>query len=248
MDNLTVNEYFLFTACEENSLEIVKWLLHFDSTININSYNEMAFIIACENNSLDIAKFIHKISKIDENVVYEIFLNIVCEDGYEEFILSLFDLFSSVFTNLHYLQQYELFLLACEYNNVRIAEILHEMSPIIPIHLNKNQIFLKACSNDDLEIVQLLLKIRPNSYFADIVDNKVMHYEVICYLHITNNIKSDTLDTIDTCYICYDKASLYTICRHFYCYNCLELHYINNGIQCPYCRKENLDHEIFNLI
>ena len=253
MDTLTVNnfsdnEQILFIACQNNCVELIEWILFIDHKININISKELPFCIACENNSIDVAKYINNISNVNENNIEFDLISTVCEEGYFKLLTTLYDFFSKFLNKLDYSSQYRLFYTACDYENLHIAETLYKMNPSIPIYLNKHTIFWGAYIINNLPVLNLLIKLCPTRYYIDIIDGEVMACEILSDLVVNNKINKEHFDNVDSCYICYEKSDLYTSCKHFYCNNCLSRHYLHNDIKCPYCRKENLEYDISEII
>lgn len=247
MENLNQNEQTLLYACKNNHIELAEWILHVDTELGIVN-QDVPFCIACEYNSLEVAIFLYKYIKFHDIAIYYKLLLIICEEGYFRLISSLYDFFSYAFQKLDHHQQYNLFVVACKNANISIAEILYVMNPELPIYLNNNELFWDSYKCNDLPIVHLLTKIFPNRYYAEIVDYEVISCEIINNLIVNKKVNQYDIRNVENCFICYDKANLYTICKHFYCMNCLEQHYIHNDIKCPYCRRENLECDMFEII
>jgi hypothetical protein len=248
INNFSNNEQILFIACQNNSVELVEWILFIDHNININISKELPFCIACENNSIDVAKYIYNMSHVNETNIEFDLISTICEEGYFKLLTTLYEFFSKFFNDLDYLNQYRLFYTACEYENINVAEILYKMNPSIPVYLSKHNLFWGAYLINNLPVINLLIKLYPTRYYVDIIDDKAIACEILSDLIINNNIEKISLNNIDSCYICYEKSNLYTSCKHFYCNNCLSRHYLHNDIKCPYCRKENLEYDICEII
>ena len=132
------------------------------------------------------------------------------------------------------------------YSDIEIAQWLFLSFPNIPLYINNNYLFIDCCSNNKIKEAQFIQKIKPNCYYLYVMDNKIVHYEILDVLIIQNKIYNIPLTE---CYICYEQLSdIYTSCKHFYCKKCLETHYMHNNIQCPYCRKENNENDLSLII
>ena len=53
---MDINEYAFVYACANSNLNMVKWLLEINPSINISIDHNIVFVSACQNCHLDIAK------------------------------------------------------------------------------------------------------------------------------------------------------------------------------------------------
>ena len=87
--------------------------------------------------------------------------------------------------------------------------------------------------------------MRNGGYFIQIVDDEIVHYDIISDLVI--NKKIQTSESYE-CVICYKTANIVTECCHYYCTECLETHININNRKCPYCRAYMCDNKMAKLI
>lgn len=239
-----INNFFLLVSCEIGNIEMMEWILNSDYHIDINFENNLPFQIACQNNNIDIAKYIYKKTNnaiINDNyIIHNAFNN-----NYYELIKWLHSVNPQVFSFLTNDHLYG-FLLETIYSNVDMAEWLLKSFPSIPLYVGNNYLFINCCSNNYLEEAQLLQRMKPNCFYINILDDEIVHYEILDVLTITNKIYNINAEN---CYICYDEMSdVYTSCNHFYCKPCIEMHYIRNDNRCPYCRKENNENDLSFIV
>ena len=239
-----INKFFLLASCEIGNIEIIEWILNSDYHIDINLENNLLFQIACQNNNVDIAKYIYKKTNnaiINDNyIIYNAFNN-----NYYELIKWLHSVNPQVFSFLTNDHLYD-FLLETIYSNVDMAEWLLKSFPNIPLYVGNNYLFIKCCSNNHLQQARLLQRMKPNCFYINILDDEIVHYEILDILTITNKIYNIN---VENCYICYDeKSNVLTSCQHFYCKPCIEMHYIRNDNRCPYCRKENNENDLSLIV
>lgn len=250
-NNISTNESLFFKGCEDGNLELVNWLLHYDYRLiyNVKSH-EISFCIACENNQIETAKALHSfLSNITIRDKYkEYLLSLCCEEDYYDLIVWLTYIFPSFITTMNEIKQYKLFFTACENFNFEIANYLGHMYPNIPIYLHNDQIFINACSQNLVTLASMLVDIRPQGYYIFIEEGRIVHYDVMQSVIITNHVCKNKIKTnlkIDECPICYDNISnVMTKCQHFFCIKCIEKHYEKNNVNCPYCRSENYEHDL----
>lgn len=246
-NNYSINEYYFLIACRFGNIELIKWLLQFDSSIKLSMYNELPFCIACEHNQYILADWISKNNKNLnlEKYFYHLLL-ISSEEGYLEILNILFD---NIPNPVPYINYDLLFSLAFDNNNIDICKKIYSIYPNIKINTNNDRMFLFSCENNNIEFAKLLVIIRPDGYFVNIVDNNIVHYEIMNTIVIKNKIELSKEKKEKNCLICYDKkVKIVTSCKHMYCFECLEKHYEKNNNKCPYCRKENEENELYNII
>lgn len=239
-----INKFFLLVSCEIGNIEVMEWILNYDYNLNINLENNLPFQIACQNNNIEIAKYIYKKTNNaiinDNNIIYNAFNN-----NYYELIKWLHSVNPELFSFLTNDQLYG-FLYEIIFSNVDMAEWLLKSFPSIPLYVGNNYLFINCCSNNYLQEARLLQRIKPNCFFIDIIDDEIVHYEILDILTITNEIYNIN---VENCYICYDeKSNVLTSCQHFYCKPCIEMHYIRNNNKCPYCRKENNENDLSLIV
>lgn len=243
-NEISVNNFFLLLACELGHIELIEWLLFYDYHINLAFEDNLPFHVACENNHLELAKFIYNKtnnSNININdIIYDAFNN----KNYE-LLKWLYEINPSLF---NFLTNQELYSYFSEliYSDIEVAQWLFLSFPNIPLYMDNNYLFIECCRNNKIKEAQFIQKIKPNCYYLHVMDNKIIHYEILDILVIQNKIYNIPLTE---CYICYEQLSdIYTSCKHFYCKKCLETHYMRNNIQCPYCRKENNENDLSLII
>lgn len=246
-DDFPTNEYYLFIACRFGNIELVKWILYFDTSINLSIHSELPFCIACENNQLELVKWIIKYNKnLNLEKYFYHLLIFVSEEGYLEILNILLD---NAPEPIPYVNYDLLFSLAYNNNYIEICKKLYYHYPNIVVNHNNDSMFLNSCQKNDIEFAELFANIRPEAYFINICENNIVHYDIMNSIVIKNNKELPYEKKQKTCLICYDKnVEIITSCRHMYCYDCLEKHYEKNNNKCPYCRKENLENELFNII
>ena len=239
-----INEIFLLVSCEIGNIEIIEWILNIDYRISIDLENNLPFQIACQNNNIEIAKYIYK--KTNNAIINDNYLiHNAFNNKHYELIKWLYCVNPDAFSFLTNEQLYDL-LLEIIFSNVDMAEWLLKSFPNIPLYVGNNYLFINCCSNNYLQEALLLQKIKPNCFYINILDDIIVHYEILDILTITNKIYN--IHT-ENCYICYDEISnIYTSCHHFYCKSCIEMHYLRNNNKCPYCRKENNENDLSYII
>ena len=239
-----INEFFLLASCEIGNIEILEWILNSDYKISIDLENNLPFQIACENNNIEVAKYIYKKTNnatINDNYIIQ---NAFSKEYYE-LIKWLYCVNPNAFSFLTDDQLYDL-LLEIIFFNIHMAEWLLKSFPNIPLYVGNNYLFIKCCSNNHLQQARLLQRMKPNCFYINILDDEIVHYEILDILTITNKIYNINPEN---CYICYDEMSdVYTSCNHFYCKPCIEMHYIRNDNRCPYCRKENDESDLSYIV
>lgn len=244
------NTLKLLNACKDGNLDIISWLLYFDYELNTSKYNDLAFCIACENNNLEIAQLIYKNKP---EIKFEKHFEYIVYNSIEEEYFELFKWIYSVFH--HYILTLDInsiFRLACDIDSLEIAEFLY----ITNFNINNKiviDIFINACDNNNLALAELLVKTKPNRFYINIIEEKIVQFEIINILVIENNINSnkivDKLKLFDDCPICYsNKPNVITKCNHLFCFNCIEKHYEKNNMNCPYCRETNFENDLQNII
>lgn len=246
---LSHNQKYFLDSCKSGNIDTIQWILYFDTSIDFSMYNYLPFILTCEYNQLDLAKYIYN---RDSNLnIDKHFFNTVlmfCEEGYLDFLKWFYIIFENNFKQLSHLEYYRLFKNACMTLNYNIALCLYDNNSNIPINLHKDEIFLDACKSNNIELASILYSMRPKGYILYIEDDNIIHYEIITTLLIENCIHAHEFENIDECKICYEKSNIYTSCKHFFCYNCLEQHYEKNNFKCPYCRTTNYEDNLYNII
>jgi len=247
----SANEYLFLRCCQNGNLELMDWLLYLDTNILIDfkKYVELSFSVACEWNQVEVAKYILQKNayclELSETSKWRILMT-CCEDGYLDILDLLISVIPNVVSSLHKNKQYELFSTACDYYNLDVARYLFWRHPSIPINSNNDEWFLRACQCNMLEMARMFVSIRPNAYYIDVDkdSDEIVHYEVLQALVIMNHEYMNPRRNTE-CSICYDAvANVLTSCNHVFCLKCIEKHYERNGINCPYCRKENYESDL----
>ena len=205
-NEMSVNNFFLLLACELGHIEIIEWLLYCDYNINLTFENNLPFHVKFENNNLEIEHFIYNITKnsnINENyIIYDAFNN----QNYK-LLKWLYEINPSLFYFLTNQQLYKYFS-ELIYLNIEVAQWLYESFPSIPLYLDNNYLFIECCSNNRIQEAQFLQKIKPNCYYINIINDEIIHYEILDILIIKNEIYN--ISPVE-CYICYEQISeIYT--------------------------------------
>ena len=241
------NEYYFFIACRFGNIELIKWILYFDTSINLSIRSELPFCIACEHNQLELVNWIVKHNKTLnlEKYFYHLLI-FASEEGYLEILNILFD---NAPQPMPYVNYDLLFSLAFDNNYVEICKKIYSYYPDIIINKRNDAMFLDSCLSNNIEFAKLFVHIRPEAYYISINEDKIIHFDIMSTLVIKKNKELPYEKKEKTCLICYEKkVQVITSCRHMYCYDCLEKHYEKNNNKCPYCRKENHENELFNII
>ncbi len=246
-DNFPINECYLFVACRFGNIELIKWILYFDTSIDLSIHSELPFCIACENNQLELVKWIIKYNKnLKLQKYYYHLLIVASEQGYLEMLNILLN---NIPIPITYVNYNFLFSLVYDNNYIEICKKIYSHYPDIIINHNNDEMFLNSCQNNNIEFAKLFTNIRPEAYYINIFEDEIVHYEIMCSIVIKQNKQLPYKTKEKTCLICYyKKVEIITSCRHMYCYDCLEKHYEKNNSKCPYCRKENDENKLFNII
>lgn len=236
---ITVNEVLLLSCCKTNNINIFNWIAFNDLNLPYSFFNDLAFQIACENNNIEMAELLYKTFKIkcNEEIIFT-----CCEEGNFEILLWLYTKFSNLFYDINNQRKYELFEISTYY--IDIAFWLSTIYNHIPIYLNNNEMFKVTCATQNVELAKLLVYMRNGGYYINVLDDKIIHYEIVSEIVISNNL---TLHDDEDCIICYKSANILTHCRHTYCLECLETHFEKNNRNCPYCRRFITDENLFNI-
>lgn len=243
------NEFTFLLSCRNGNLDIINWIINFDHKINFSIYNSLPFYLVCENNHLHIAKFIYQTNpNINIDKYFFNILLILCEEDFFELIEWLYSVYYDKFYELSHLKKYMLFKITYDNMNLNMMQWLFCILPSIPIYLNNDNLFITACQNNNIEIAMLLKNMRSKGYYLSVHDNNIIHYEIFKSLIIEQNINKSDLLHHETCNICYEESNIYTGCKHFFCFDCLEKHYETNNYKCPYCRQLNYEDKLFNIL
>ena len=250
-------EYTFLLASKQGNLDLIKWLFHYDYKDILYKYAIFSFCLACENNNLDIVEFIYKNmttsrygNTISQNEFFvdhiDHIFNMAFEEGYTELIIWLHNKFPEIFDSM---DLNLLFLMSCENNYIELIRWIFSINPNIRINMNKDNIFIKSCRENNIDLASLFVELRPNGYYIEILDNEIFHFEVLSSLIVERKIEMSKLKNFDKCYICYENDSnILTKCNHLFCFSCIENHYYFNDIRCPYCRTENNENELSNIV
>ena len=242
-ERLSVNEFFLLLACEEGHKEWIQWICHYDINIDLSMRNFLPLQTACQTNNTETMLYLIKrhpdaITSIKE-YIYEQIMNYnvnMITSVYQEFP-TIFHLFTSN-------EFIEILYVLCEIN-MKLAYWFCDKFPFIHVIRDNHRLFINAYLSENLEIIKLLNIMQPDCYHINIIHDKLQCFDIDYNINPGNTIKKRLLE-IEHCYICYeDNADILTSCNHFYCTGCIQKHYEYNNIQCPYCRMENYENQLF---
>jgi hypothetical protein len=138
---------------------------------------------------------------------------------------------------------------ACNQNNPFILECCLEKFGPVDIYKENHFLFNIICQNQVVDIAILLDKYYPQ-YIVEIdydVDNDpyIENYYVKRYWQkpTENIVKREDCDINEECPICYcNIPNIMTDCKHFFCNDCISVHYERNGDSCPLCRSNVNDY------
>lgn len=240
---MDINQYVLLICCESGNVELLDWILN-DMSMDINISDNLPFLLACENNQLEIAKYLYKknpnMSFRNTYFIYHIF-----NRNYFELLKWIHNVMPDLFNFLTIYELYNIFEEALN-ENFEMAKWMISVFPHIPIYNFNNKLFINACKLNNIDVAKLFVKSRPSCYYISVVDDQIIHFDIISILNIKN--KRKVLST-EACYICYEnKSNILTSCKHFYCLDCIETHYTVNNQLCPYCRKENDENDLSIIV
>ena len=242
-DEININDYVFLIGCEVGNIELIEWMLN-DIDIDVNIANNLPFLLACENNQLEVAKYLYK---RNPNMSFRNthFITHIFNQNYFELIKWIHQVMPDLFNFLTIQELYTIFEEVLS-DHLEMAEWMISVFPHIPIYNSNNRLFINACKLNDIDVAKLLVNSRPSCYYISIVDNQIVHFDIISILNIKK--KRKVLST-EACYICYEnKSNILTSCKHFYCLNCIETHYAVNNHLCPYCRKENDENDLSIIV
>jgi len=247
-DNISTNEYFFLVACEIGNKEWLQWASHIDNNLKYDMKDHLPFRIACESNNLDTLSYIIEQCTYIEFTDYNYLIYAEMINSKYSIAKCLYEKCSYVFDSLTTVELFDIFTEWCM-DDVLMAKWLYDKFPYIPIHKNQHQMFINACNSNYISIARFLVDLKPNCYYICEIDDVIIHWDVEYNLNIPNIITKDEIPySIENCYICYDESNLMTRCRHFYCVSCLEQHYERNSMSCPYCRKQNIENDLYLII
>lgn len=243
-ENNLKNDTFFLLCCKTGNLDLLKWILHYDYEINISDNENLGYYVACESNNLDVAKWLYNKSPNNNVNNTEYILEVCCKNGFEELLDWILNNNRNNLDNFNF----NILFSQCIINkNYESAKIIFKYSKDIIINNDNDNLFRDACNENNIKLVNLLLHIRPNAYFVNIIDDKIVHYEILKSLIVENSISKKEISRIEDCYICYSKSNIFTSCKHFYCFDCLEKYYSYNNSNCPYCRNQINEWNLFNI-
>ena len=239
---------FLF-GFKDGNIEIIKWLLFYDSNLNLTICDDLPLCIAIENNQLNIVKWMSKLATdINYDRHCEHIITLCIEEGYIDILKWLYNIYPELIFKMNIT---DIFRLSINLNNLDIARWLIEISKDNNVKIkfipNNDNNFIEACQENNIKLAKILVDVRPKGYYINVIDDQIIAYEIISSLIIDNVIESDSNNEI--CPICYINISnVITSCNHSFCFNCLERHYCVNNQNCPYCRKRNEEDDLILLV
>ena len=230
-------------ACSSGSLEVIKYLLDKSKNINISDNNEQAMMLACSNGYLHVAKYLYEIkSDINLSTNNDAIFTICCNNGRLKVLKWLYDNIEHI--NYKVYHEYSI-CGACYYGHLNTAKWLYKTLNI-DITVDNDYCFRNAVKNEFYDIVIWITKLRTDRYKVEFNDNfdELISFEINKEL-IIDDYKE--IKEIIECPICYDnKSDIISCCNHQFCKSCIETVYKNSiELNCPYCRKENI--ELYNI-
>ena len=169
------NEEAFSVACSKGNLELIKWLLNYKNSNQINTYNgvnvhannESAFRLACDYGQTEVVELLLSLEgqrEIDINVLQEDGFKSACYGRHIEIIRLLLNLKGKRRVNVH-INEESIFQYVCSKGNIQIAQLLFDYLETHQEFISMETyeiIFLKACENEYVDFIQLLLK---NKYY-----------------------------------------------------------------------------------
>tara|TARA_B110000483_G_scaffold243270_1_gene332218 strand:+ start:2615 stop:3391 length:777 start_codon:yes stop_codon:yes gene_type:complete len=247
-ENVSINEYFFLVACETGYKDWLQWAYYIDGDLKYNIRNNLPLLLACERDDLEIARYIVDMSpNIEFNDIEFVYCELI--DNNYKIALFVYDKFRHIYDSFTCTQLLNIFVNWC-LDDASMALWLFERFSYIPIQLDNHYLFINACEMKNIDMATLFMRIKPEWYYLCYVDDTIIHWEVNYILKPYNSIKRCEMSVpYENCYICYeDVSNVITKCNHFYCLSCLQRHYEKNNINCPYCRKENTENELYTII
>jgi hypothetical protein len=148
------NDSAFQTACENEQLDIVKWLVQ-DHHVDIHLDNELAFQIACRYGSIGIAKWLVHEHQVNIRADIKYAFKRACKNGNTEIAKWLLQ---------NYLDDYigdyigdSVFGLACKYEQFEIVKLIIQYHPA-NIDTNIRFAFALACANGRIKIAKWLIQ------------------------------------------------------------------------------------------
>jgi hypothetical protein len=181
--------------------------------------DEECILILCLNGHFSLFYELYVNCRIEQHTISNAFIH-ACENGKGLFLAKW----------LYYTNYLSKNIIQCAFYNSYDIHTLKWLYSIeyIPIRKN-NSYFIERCLNYDLVILDWLCELFPN-YSYCIVDG-VLEYKIDLYKVLTHIEKKE-------CCICLEtNSNSMTLCKHDFCYNCINEWYKKNN-SCPMCREK----------
>ena len=165
-------------VCGNGHLEVAKWLLKSDPSIDIHFRNDGAFNLACTYGRLEVAKWLWQLDlNVDLHANNDNAFEKACENGHleiAEWLLQL-DLNPDVQVEEEFISKEG----SVSEENLKLAICLYKSNPNIDIHENDGNAFKSACINGHLEPAKWLYQLDSN---IDIHANNEYIFRHVCDL------------------------------------------------------------------
>jgi hypothetical protein len=257
--NIHVNREEVFrNACSNGNIDLAKWLISLDDKTNFKIYYnrvcddqymyfcgnnimiiDYLFINACKIDHLEMAKWLMSFDdKPNIHINNEEPFRVACNNSNLELAKWLYSLDNTI--NIH--NNHDIILMRA-WNNYKLDLV---------------KWFISLCT-DDYEFTYNEFNLmtfggsfeeRRDKFFKDILIFR--HYDLYNMLNnkdynnvakiLKINIEEFALNIEDKCAICFEhNYNFITSCKHYFCFECFLMWYINHGKKkCSYC-NQNID-------
>jgi|LakMenEpi03Aug12_release.lakeMendotaPanAssembly.Ray.scaffolds.fasta_scaffold26916_4 hypothetical protein len=258
--NIHINNEELFrNACSKGNIDLAKWLINLDNKTNLKKYYnrlcddqnmyfcennimiiDYVFINACKIGHFEMAKWIMSFDdKPNIHVNNEEPFRVACNNGHLELAKWLYSLDNTI--NIH--NNYDTILIrAWIYNKLDLIKWFVSLCTD-DYEFKYNEYNIMIIDGTFFEeraniFYKHIFKIRHNDLY-NMLDNK--DYNNVAKI-LKINIEEFILNTEDKCSICFEhNYNFITSCKHYFCFECFLMWYINHGKQkCSYC-NQNID-------